>query len=107
MVYSRIFCMKYTELQVTSNFSFLRGGSHPEELVEQAVVLGYTEIAIADHNTLAGIVRAHVAAKKTGIRLIIGCHLELLDGTPLLAYPTDKGGYARLSMLLSTPCTLR
>eukprot|EP01136_Pigoraptor_vietnamica_P034405 Opistho-1_new@98353 len=102
MVYSRIFCMKYTELQVTSNFSFLRGGSHPEELVEQAVVLGYTEIAIADHNTLAGIVRAHVAAKKTGIRLIIGCHLELLDGTPLLAYPTDKGGYARLSMLLST-----
>ncbi|MGC4041929.1 MAG: error-prone DNA polymerase [Flavobacterium sp.] len=93
--------MKYTELQVTSNFSFLRGGSHPEELVEQASSLGYTEIAIADHNTLAGIVRAHVAAKKNGIRLIIGCHLELLDGSPLLAYPTNKDAYASLSGLLS------
>lgn len=93
--------MKYTELQVTSNFSFLRGGSHPEELVEQAALLGCRAIAIADHNTLAGIVRAHVAAKKAGIRLIIGCHLELLDGLPLLAYPTDKDAYARLSGLLS------
>ena len=94
--------MRYTELQVTSNFSFLRGGSHPEELVEQAAALGYAEIAITDHNTLAGIVRAHVAAKKAGIRLIIGCHLQLLDGMPLLAYPTNKDAYARLSGLLST-----
>lgn len=93
--------MTYTELQVTSNFSFLRGGSHPEELVEQAAVLGCEAITITDHNTLAGIVRAHVAAKKAGIRLIIGCHLELLDGSPLLAYPTDKEAYARLSGLLS------
>jgi error-prone DNA polymerase len=93
--------MEYTELQVTTNFSFLRGGSHPEEFVEQAAMLGYKQIAIADHNTLAGIVRAHVAAKKIGIRLIIGCHLELLDGPPLLAYPTDKDAYARLSGLLS------
>lgn len=93
--------MSYTELQVTSNFSFLRGGSHPHELAEQAAALGYAEIAIADHNTLAGIVRAHVAAKKAGVRLIIGCRLELLDGPPLLAYPTDKAAYARLSGLLS------
>lgn len=93
--------MSYTELQITSNFSFLRGGSHPHELVEQAVALGYTEIAIADHNTLAGIVRAYVAAKKAGIRLIIGCRLDLLDGPPLLAYPTDKEAYARLSGILS------
>jgi error-prone DNA polymerase len=93
--------MKYTELQVTSNFSFLRGGSHPEELVEQAALLGCKAVAIADHNTLAGIVRAHVAVKKSGIRLIIGCHLELLDGSPLLAYPTNKDAYARLSGLLS------
>lgn len=93
--------MKYTELQVTSNFSFLRGGSHPEELVEQAASLGYTEIAITDRNTLAGIVRAHVAAKKNGIRLIVGCRLDLLDGPSLLAYPTDKDAYARLSGLLS------
>ncbi len=94
--------MSYTELHTTSNFSFLRGGSHPEELVEQAAALGYTEIAITDWNTLAGIVRAHVAAKKAGIRLIVGCRLELLDGPPLLAYPTDKEAYARLSGLLST-----
>lgn len=93
--------MEYTELQVTTNFSFLRGGSHPEELVEQASVLGHKQIAIADKNTLAGIVRAHVTAKQFGIKLIIGCHLELLDGPPLLAYPTDNDAYARLSGLLS------
>jgi error-prone DNA polymerase len=102
MVFTRIFCMSYTELQITSNFSFLRGGSHPHELVEQAAALGYKQIAITDHNTLAGIVRAHVAAKKAGIRLIVGCSLELLDGPPLLAYPTDKDAYANLSGLLST-----
>ncbi len=103
MVYSWIFClMEYTELQVTTNFSFLRGGSHPEEFVEQAAMLGYKQIAVTDHNTLAGVVRAHVAAKKASIRIIIGCHLELIDGFPLLAYPTDKAAYARLSGLLST-----
>ncbi len=93
--------MMYTELQVTTNFSFLRGGSHPEELVEQAALLGYSAIAIADHNTLAGIVRAHAAAKKRGIRIITACCLDLLDGPSLLAYPTDKEAYARLSALLS------
>jgi error-prone DNA polymerase len=93
--------MIYTELQVTTNFSFLRGGSHPDDLVDQAVLLGYKQIAITDHNTLAGIVRAHVAAKKAAIRLIIGCRLELLDGPPLLAYATNKDAYARLSGLLS------
>jgi error-prone DNA polymerase len=93
--------MMYTELQVTTNFSFLRGGSHPDEYVAQAALLGYKEIAITDHNTLAGVVRAHVAAKKANLRLIIGCRLELLDGSPLLAYPTDKNAYARLSGLLS------
>jgi error-prone DNA polymerase len=94
--------MSYTELNITSNFSFLRGGSHPHELVEQAAELGYKEVAITDYNTLAGVVRAHVAAKRVGIRVIIGCRLELLDGPPLLAYPTDKDAYARLSGLLST-----
>jgi error-prone DNA polymerase len=93
--------MKYTELQVTSNFSFLRGGSHPEELVGQAAEQGYTEIAITDHNTLAGIVRAHAAAKEKKIRLIAACRLDLIDGPSLLAYPTDKDAYARLSGLLS------
>lgn len=93
--------MRYTDLQVTSNFTFLRGGSHPEELVEQAAALGYSEIAITDWNTLAGIVRAHSAAKKAGIRIIVGCRLELLDGSPLLAFPTNKEAYARLSGMLS------
>jgi error-prone DNA polymerase len=91
----------YTELQVTSNFSFLRGGSHPEELVDQAFDLGYKEIAITDHNTLAGIVRAHVAAKAKGIRIIPACRLNLQDGPSLLAYPTTRDAYARLSALLS------
>src|SRR5687767_2662390 len=93
--------MKYTELQVTSNFSFLRGGSHPEELVEHAAVHGYTEIAITDVNTLAGIVRAHAEAKKKGIRLIVGCRLSLPDGPDLLAYPTDRMAYSRLCSLLT------
>ncbi|MFL5811130.1 MAG: PHP domain-containing protein, partial [Flavisolibacter sp.] len=68
----------YSELQITSNFSFLRGASHPEELVEQAVAFGYKAIAITDRNSFAGIVRAHVAAKKKNIRLIPACRLDLM-----------------------------
>ena len=103
MVFTRLFCMRYTELQVTTNFSFLRGGSHPGELVQQAALLGYDRIAITDCNTLAGVVRAHIEARKieSGFRIIVGCALELLDGPPLLAFPTDKASYARLSALLS------
>lgn len=93
--------MQYTELQVTTNFSFLRGGSHPEELVGQAAALGYTEIAITDHNTLAGVVRAHTAAKASEIRIIVGCCLDLKDGPSLLAYPTTMDAYSRLSHLLT------
>ena len=93
--------MGYTELQVTSNFSFLRGASHPEELVGQAAALGYRKIAITDRNTLAGIVRAHVAAKAKGVALIPGCRLDLVDGVSLLAYPTNKDAYSRLSALLT------
>ncbi|MEJ7693341.1 error-prone DNA polymerase [Daejeonella sp.] len=93
--------MNYVELQVTSNFSFLRGASHPEEMVEQAAAYGYDAIAITDRNTFAGIVRAHAAAKLKGIRLIPGCRLDLLDGTSLLAYPTDQDAYRRLSGLLT------
>src|SRR5215203_3610715 len=93
--------MKYTELQVTSNFSFLRGASHPHEFVEEAKVLGYTEIGITDRNTLAGIVRAHATAKNLGIRIIVGCRLDLIDGSSLLAYPTDITAYSRLTNLLT------
>ena len=93
--------MNYTELQVTTNFSFLRGASHPEELAEQAAALGYTAIAITDRNSLAGIVRAHAAAKKAGIRIIVGCRLDLLDGLSLLAYPTNIKAYSQLCNLLT------
>ncbi|RYG51512.1 MAG: PHP domain-containing protein, partial [Chitinophagaceae bacterium] len=93
--------MRYTELQVTSNFTFLRGASHPEELVQHACSLGYREIGIADRNTLAGIVRAHAAAKAAGIRLITGCRLDLVDGLSLLAYPTNSDAYSNLSNLLT------
>lgn len=93
--------MEYTELQVTTNFSFLRGGSHPEEIVEHADALGYTTIAITDHNTLAGIVRAHAAARGKKIRIIPGCCLDLLDGPSLIALPISKEGYANLSALLT------
>jgi error-prone DNA polymerase len=93
--------MKYTELQVTTNFSFLRGASHAEELVEQAAIYGYDKIAITDRNTFAGIVRAHAAAKKKGIKIIVGCRLDLLDGQSLLAYPTDKDAYSGLCSLLT------
>ena len=94
--------MNYTELQVTTNFSFLRGASHPDELVEHAATMGYKEIAITDRNSFAGIIRAHAAAKKTGIRVIVGCRLDLQDGLSLLAYPTNKGAYSQLSNLLTT-----
>lgn len=93
--------MEYSELQVTSNFSFLRGASHPNELVETAAALGYRKIAITDRNTLAGIVRAHAAAKEKDIKIIPACRLDLLDGPSLLAYPTDKEAYGRLSALLT------
>jgi error-prone DNA polymerase len=93
--------MRYVELQVTSNFSFLRGASHPEELMEKAAQLGYEKLAITDRNTLAGIVRAHIVARKHAIKLIPACRLDLLDGPSLLAYPINKKGYAHLSALLS------
>lgn len=93
--------MHYTELQVTTNFSFLRGASHPEEMVEQAAKFGYKSIAITDRNTFAGLVRAHVAGRKTGMRIIPACRLDLIDGHSLLAFPTNKDAYAQISALLT------
>jgi len=93
--------MGYSELQVTSNFSFLRGASHASELVDQAEAFGYQKIAVTDRNTLAGIVRAHAACREKNVKLIPACRLDLLDGPSLLAYPTDKEAYGRLSALLT------
>ena len=91
----------YTELQVTTNYSFLRGASHIEELIARAGVLGMTSLAVTDRNSLAGIVRAHQRAREAGIRLIVGCRLDLADGPSVLVYPTDRAAYSRLTRLLS------
>jgi len=91
----------YAELQVTTNFSFLRGGSHPHELVERAAALGLAAVAVTDRNSFAGIVRAHEAAKRADIRLVVGVRLDLRDGTSLLAFPEDRAAYGRLTTLLT------
>ncbi len=92
---------RYAELQVTTNFSFLRGASHPEELVVRAKELGLAAIAVTDRNTLAGVVRAHVAAKAAGLPLVIGARLDLVDAPSLLCYPRDRAAYGRLARLIS------
>ena len=92
----------YAELQVTSNFSFLRGASHPDEMVERAAELGYRALALTDRNTLAGVVRAHEAARRTGLHFIPGARLDLADGPSLLCLPTTRHGYGRLSRLITT-----
>ena len=91
----------FTELQVTTNYSFLRGASHVEELLAQAALYGYKALAITDRNSLAGIARAHQRAAEANIRLIIGCRLDLRENISVLVYPTDRPAYARLCRLLS------
>jgi len=91
----------YAELQCTSNFSFLRGGSHPEELAMQAKHLGLAAIAVTDRNTLAGVVRAHAAAKDAELPFIVGTRLDLQEGLSLLAWPTNRSAYGGLCRLLS------
>jgi error-prone DNA polymerase len=92
---------RYAELHCTSNFSFLEGASHPEELVRRAQALGYEALAITDRGTLAGIVRAHAAAKDAGIKLIVGATLEPIDAPPLVLWVADRTGYANLCRLLT------
>lgn len=91
----------YAELQCTSNFSFLRGASHPEELVIMAKLRGLDALAITDRNSLAGVVRAHKAAKEHELAFLPACRLDLQDAPSLLAYPTDRCAYARLTELLT------
>jgi error-prone DNA polymerase len=92
----------YAELAVTSNFSFLRGASHPEEYAAQGAVLGLAGIGIADRNSVAGVVRAHSIAKQTGLRLAVGARLVFSDDTPdMLAYPSNLAAWSRLTKLLS------
>ena len=91
----------YAELQISSNFSFLRGASHPEELAVTAAALGLVAFAITDRNSVTGLVKAHLAAKQAGIRMIVGCHVEVVDGPDILIYPTDRDAYGRLTRLLT------
>jgi len=91
----------YAELHCLSNFSFLRGASHPQELVERAAALGYTALAITDECSVAGIVRAHVAAKAAGLKLIVGSEFHLEDGTHLVVLAMDATGYGDLCELIS------
>ena len=96
----------YAEIGVTTNFSFLRGGSHPQDYVHQAAHLGLCAIGIADHNTMAGVVRAYKEldnpALKFKPKLLIGSRLVFIDGTPdILAFPRDRAAYGRLCQLLT------
>ena len=91
----------YAELAVTTNFSFLRGASHPGEMVARADELGLAAIGIADRNSFAGVVRAYDEAKDRAIKLLVGTRLVTIDGFEVLTYPTDRQAYGRLCQLLT------
>jgi error-prone DNA polymerase len=93
--------MRYAELQVTTHFSFLRGASSAVELFERAKELGIDALGVVDRNSLAGIVRALEASRGTGIKLVVGCRLDLQDGMSVLVYPTDRAAYSRLTRLIT------
>ncbi|MDG2055632.1 MAG: error-prone DNA polymerase [Phycisphaerales bacterium] len=111
---------KWAELQVTSNFSFLVGSSHPDELVDRSALLGHDAIALTDMHTVSGVVRGHIAAKRAGIPFVVGTRISLLDsvgpsfdgetiqgispeasGCSILLYPTDVQSYGRMCRLLT------
>lgn len=91
----------YAELHCVSNFSFLRGASHPEELVERAVAQGYAALALTDECSLAGVVRAHRAAKEAGLKLLIGSEMTIADGLKLVFLAQNREGYGNLSALIT------
>ena len=106
--------MTYVELQVTSHFSFLRGAAGPEELFSAAALLGYPALGITDRNTVGGMVRALRGSRETGVRLVAGCRLDLMEACPeppveprsrrgaaLLVWPEDRAGWSRLTRLLT------
>ena len=93
--------MTYVELFAMSNFTFLTGASHAEELVTRAHKLSLGGLAIADTNTFAGIVRGHSAAKELGLRFLVATRLKLMDGTQILAYPRNRKAFGQLSRLLT------
>ncbi|BAK67329.1 error-prone DNA polymerase [Sphingobium sp. SYK-6] len=92
----------YVELQVTSHFSFLRGVSSPEELFAAARLLGHKALGLADRGSVAGVVRGWEGQKATGVRMIPGARVDLVDGRALLLYPTTRPAWSCLTRLLST-----
>src|SRR5512139_1720911 len=98
---ARLKMVSYAELHCLSNFTFLRGASHAEELVARAKELGYAALAITDECSLAGVVRAHVAAKEVGLKLIVGSEIRLSDGPRVVLLATSRAGYGNLSALIT------
>ena len=92
---------RYAELHCLSNFTFLRGASHPHELVERADALGYSALALTDECSVAGVVRAHMAARNRRLKLIVGAELRLVCGLKLAALAIDRSGYGRLCRLIT------
>lgn len=93
--------MRYIQLQTTTNYSFLRGASHPKELIARAAELKYSALAVTDDNSLAGVAKAHIAAKQIGLPLIVGARIGLQDHPAMLLWAMDRPGYANLSRLIS------
>ena len=91
----------YAEVHCLSNFSFLRGASHPDELIERARALDYTALALTDECSVTGVVRAHLAAKDAGLPFIVGSEFTLVDGTKLLLYATTRDTYGDLAQLIT------
>jgi error-prone DNA polymerase len=91
----------YVPLWCKSNFSFLEGASHPDELVEEAVRLGLPALALTDRDGVYGVVRAHVKAREVGLKLIIGSEITVDDGSTIVLLVQDRGGYAKLCRLIT------
>ena len=91
----------YAELHCLSDFSFQRGAASAQQLFERAQACGYAALAITDECSMAGIVRAHEAAKRTGLRLIVGSEIQIEDGPKLVFLVESKAGYERLCRLIS------
>ena len=93
--------MRYAELHCLSNFSFLRGASHPEELVQRAAELGYGALAITDECSVSGLVKAHMAAKEAHLKLVVGSEFRLTEGERLVLLAPDRRAWGQLCTLIS------
>lgn len=93
--------LRYAELHCRSNYSFLEGASHPDELVTRASEIGHSALAITDRNSVAGVVRAHVAAKERGLKLLVGAEITPVDSPSVVLWAIDRAGYGRLCRLIT------